>query len=52
LGAAALGPGRFRANNGQALKVAALHGFGLVLQPEALLAKEIEIGQLVPRFGA
>jgi len=39
--------GRFRANNGQALKVAALRGFGLVLQPEALLAKEIESGQLV-----
>ncbi|MGF6756282.1 LysR family transcriptional regulator [Paraburkholderia sp. GAS42] len=39
--------GRFRANNGQALKVAALRGFGLVLQPEALLAREIESGQLV-----
>ncbi|MGH8782618.1 LysR family transcriptional regulator [Paraburkholderia sp.] len=39
--------GRFRANNGQALKVAALRGFGLVLQPEALLAKEIAGGQLV-----
>ena len=39
--------GRFRANNGQALKVAALHGFGLVLQPEALLAKEIASGELV-----
>ncbi|MGF6772125.1 DNA-binding transcriptional LysR family regulator [Paraburkholderia sp. GAS199] len=39
--------GRFRANNGQALKVAALHGFGLVLQPEALLAKEIASGDLV-----
>ncbi|MDE1184194.1 LysR family transcriptional regulator [Paraburkholderia sp.] len=40
--------GRFRANNGQALKVAALRGFGLVLQPEALLAREIESGHLVP----
>ncbi|MBV8628160.1 MAG: LysR family transcriptional regulator [Paraburkholderia sp.] len=40
--------GRFRANNGQALKMAALRGFGLVLQPEALLAKEIESGLLVP----
>ncbi|CAB3700074.1 LysR family transcriptional regulator [Paraburkholderia rhynchosiae] len=39
--------GRFRANNGQALKVAALHGFGLVLQPEALLAREIANGELV-----
>lgn len=42
-----LRPGRFRANNGQALKVAALRGFGLVLQPEALLAREIERGELV-----
>ena len=40
--------GRFRANNGQALKVAALRGFGLVLQPEVLLAKEIASGELVP----
>ncbi|TKC90297.1 LysR family transcriptional regulator [Trinickia terrae] len=40
-------PGRFRANNGQALKMAALRGFGIVLQPEALLAKEIESGALV-----
>jgi len=39
--------GRFRANNGQALKMAALRGFGLVLQPEALLANEIESGRLV-----
>ncbi|MFL6683040.1 LysR family transcriptional regulator [Paraburkholderia graminis] len=39
--------GRFRANNAQALKVAALRGFGLVLQPEALLAREIESGELV-----
>jgi DNA-binding transcriptional LysR family regulator len=39
--------GRFRANNGQALKVAALRGFGLLLQPEALLAREIESGELV-----
>jgi len=39
--------GRFRANNGQALKVAALRGFGLVLQPEVLLAKEIASGELV-----
>jgi DNA-binding transcriptional LysR family regulator len=43
----ALRAGRFRANNGQALKVAALRGFGLVLQPEALLAREIASGELV-----
>ncbi|MBN3753550.1 LysR family transcriptional regulator [Paraburkholderia sp. Tr-20389] len=42
-----LRPGRFRANNGQALKMAALRGFGLVLQPEALLVSEIERGELV-----
>ena len=42
-----LRPGRFRANNGQALKMAALRGFGLVLQPEALLANEIGQGTLV-----
>ena len=46
-GESQLRPGRFRANNGQALKMAALRGFGLVLQPEALLAKEIASGQLV-----
>jgi len=40
--------GRFRANNGQALKAAALRGFGLVLQPEVLLAREIASGELVP----
>lgn len=44
--------GRFRANNGQALKVAALRGFGLVLQPEALLAGEIARGELVPVLDA
>ncbi|CAG9239295.1 LysR family transcriptional regulator [Paraburkholderia caribensis] len=42
-----LRPGRFRANNGQALKMAALRGFGLVLQPEALLANEIGQGTLI-----
>ncbi|WP_109480683.1 LysR family transcriptional regulator [Paraburkholderia sp. C35] len=42
-----LRPGRVRANNGQALKMAALRGFGLVLQPEALLAREIEQGTLI-----
>ena len=46
-GERALRAGRFRANNGQALKMAALRGFGLVLQPEALLAKEIVSGELV-----
>jgi DNA-binding transcriptional LysR family regulator len=48
VGANPLRAGRFRANNGQALKAAALRGFGLVLQPEALLAREIASGELVP----
>ena len=39
---------RFRANNGQALRVAALHGFGIVLQAEVLLAQDIAAGRLVP----
>ncbi|WP_118178841.1 LysR family transcriptional regulator [Paraburkholderia phosphatilytica] len=45
-------PARFRANNGQALKVAALRGFGLIMQPEALVAKEIESGALIPVLDA
>jgi DNA-binding transcriptional LysR family regulator len=39
---------RFRANNGQALRVAALHGFGIVLQAEVHLAQDIAAGRLVP----
>jgi DNA-binding transcriptional LysR family regulator len=39
---------RFRSNNGQALRVAALHGFGIVLQAEVLLAQDIAAGRLVP----
>lgn len=38
---------RFRANNGQALRVAALHGFGIVMQAEVLLAQDIAAGRLV-----
>ncbi len=40
--------GRFTANNGNALRIAALHGAGIVLQPEALLALDISEGRLVP----
>jgi DNA-binding transcriptional LysR family regulator len=43
---------RFRANNGQALKKAALAGFGLVLQPHALVAEELASGALVAVLGA
>lgn len=39
---------RFRANNGQALRMAALQDFGLVMQAEVLLAQDIAAGRLVP----
>ncbi|MBB5607891.1 MULTISPECIES: LysR family transcriptional regulator [unclassified Janthinobacterium] len=39
---------RFRSNNGQALRMAALHGFGIVMQAEILLADDIAAGTLVP----
>lgn len=39
---------RFIANNGQALRQAALAGFGIVLQPELLLAEDVRAGRLVP----
>jgi DNA-binding transcriptional LysR family regulator len=35
-------------NNGQALRQAALAGFGIVLQPELLLAEDVRAGRLVP----
>jgi DNA-binding transcriptional LysR family regulator len=38
---------RFRANNGQALRKAALAGFGLVLQPHALVEDDLANGTLV-----
>lgn len=41
------GSARFRANNGEALKKAALAGFGLVLQPHALVEDELNSGALV-----
>jgi DNA-binding transcriptional LysR family regulator len=41
------GSARFRANNGEALKKAALAGFGLVLQPHALVEDELKSGALV-----
>ncbi len=39
--------GSFAANNGNALRIAALHGAGIVLQPEALLAQDMAEGRLV-----
>ncbi|WP_201775754.1 LysR family transcriptional regulator [Chromobacterium subtsugae] len=39
--------GRFTANNGQALRTAALAGLGIVMQPEALLADDVAAGRLL-----
>ncbi|MES2073629.1 MAG: LysR family transcriptional regulator [Pseudomonadota bacterium] len=38
---------RFRSNNGQALRMAALRGYGIVLQSEVLLAEDVATGRLV-----
>ncbi|SAL49415.1 LysR family transcriptional regulator [Caballeronia humi] len=38
---------RFKANNGQALRKAALAGFGIVLQPRVLVEEELASGALV-----
>jgi DNA-binding transcriptional LysR family regulator len=40
--------GRFTANQGNALRIAALHGAGIVLQPEAVLADDLAAGRLQP----
>jgi len=39
---------RFTANQGNALRIAALHGAGIVLQPEAVLAEDLAAGRLLP----
>lgn len=39
---------RLRANSGQALRQAALHDFGIVMQAEVLLAQDMAAGRLVP----
>ncbi len=44
----ALPPSRFRSNNGQALKHAALAGLGIIMQAEIVLADEIRRGALIP----
>jgi DNA-binding transcriptional LysR family regulator len=38
--------GNFRANNGLALRTAALNGIGIIMQPEALLRDEVAAGRL------
>jgi DNA-binding transcriptional LysR family regulator len=42
--------GRFQVNNGQALRIAARAGLGVILQPEALLAEDVADGRLVRLF--
>jgi DNA-binding transcriptional LysR family regulator len=42
--------GRVRINNGQALRVAALQGLGIVLQPTILLQADVRAGRLVQLF--
>ena len=39
---------RFRSNNGQALKQAAIAGFGIMMQAEIVLADDIKRGHLIP----
>lgn len=42
--------GRLQVNQGQALRVAALHGLGIVLQPAILLEADVSAGRLVRLF--
>lgn len=44
--------GRLQVNLGQALRVAALHGLGIVLQPAILLEADVRAGRLVQLFPA
>jgi DNA-binding transcriptional LysR family regulator len=44
----ALPAGRFRSNNGQALRMAALRGYGIIMQAEILLGEDVAAGRLVP----
>ena len=39
---------RFSTNNGEALRMAAVHGMGLVMQPRLLLDGDVRAGRLVP----
>ena len=39
---------RFTANQGNALRIAALNGVGIVLQPEVVLADDLAAGRLLP----
>ncbi len=44
--------GRLRVNHGQALRVAALYGLGIVLQPAILLEADVQAGRLVQVLAA
>ena len=43
--------GRIEANSGQALRMAARAGLGIIMQPEVLLAEDVADGRLVRLFG-
>lgn len=43
--------GRLKVNNGQALRAAALHGLGIVLQPAILMEEDVRAGRLVQLLG-
>lgn len=49
-GARVPGSARLQLNNGQALRVAALHGLGIILQPAALLQADVDAGRLLQLF--
>ena len=40
--------GRFTANQGNALRIAAVNGIGIVLQPDVVLADDLAAGRLLP----
>jgi DNA-binding transcriptional LysR family regulator len=44
------GTARMQLNNGQGLRVAAIHGLGIVLQPAVLLQADVDAGRLVQLF--
>ena len=46
-GESAAADGTFRTNNGEALRVAALRGLGIIQQPSVLLADDLRSGRLV-----
>ncbi|MES2262387.1 MAG: LysR family transcriptional regulator [Pseudomonadota bacterium] len=42
--------GRLKVNNGQALRMAALHGLGIIMQPAVLLEEDVKAGRLIELF--